>query len=342
MRELFCEIIMFIPEYTITNKILQNIASIEYVRAIAEHSVILNSWEKRQQKEAEVKFIRKNLNLEGIKIGEDEIRSFVDGITPFPAGIVQGIKKGLDITQNNSFSYELDEKDIIDLFYALSGMDIKKAQIYRNKKLPVFSSDTQKTNPEEILSQMTELLDWINGLDGRETHPLIKASIIKGKIMTMLPFSQYNEVISNLLAYRFLKNGKYTIKDFCHLEMAYTEDPLGYEDALESILTEEDMTTWINFFTGAMALEAIKKREEILLLSKDTKISQASGNADLTGRQERIVEYLQDYGKIQNKDFGTIFPNISEDSVLRDLKVLMDEDVIVKKGKTKSSRYELK
>jgi len=78
-----------------------------------------------------------------------------------------------------------------------------------------------------------------------------------------------------------------------------------------------------------------------LLLSKDTKISQASGSANLTERQEIIVEYLQDYGKIQNKDFGIILPDVSEDSVLRDLKALMDKDIVVKKGKTKSSRYEL-
>jgi len=86
---------------------------------------------------------------------------------------------------------------------------------------------------------------------------------------------------------------------------------------------------------------AEKKREEILLLSKDTKILQASGSAELTERQEIIVAYLQDYGKIQNKDFEIILPNVSEDSVLRDLKVLMDKGIVVKKGKTKSSRYEL-
>jgi len=51
---------------------------------------------------------------------------------------------------------------------------------------------------------------------------------------------------------------------------------------------------------------------------------------------------LQDYGMIQNKDFPNLFPNISEDTVLRELKKLLEKDLIVKKGKTKSSRYELK
>jgi DeoR/GlpR family transcriptional regulator of sugar metabolism len=59
-------------------------------------------------------------------------------------------------------------------------------------------------------------------------------------------------------------------------------------------------------------------------------------------RQERIIEYLQDYGMLQNKDFPRIFPNISEDTVLRDLKVLIDMGIIQKTGSTKSSRYVLR
>jgi len=215
---------MFIPEYTITNKILQNIASIEHVKAISEISVILNSWEKRQQKEAEIEFIRRNLLLEGIKTSENEIKKYVDGITPFPAGIVQGIKKGLEITQISTFSHELNEEDINQIYFALKELPPEDpqftAQIYRDKKTS--SLKTTETNPEEILSQMTEFLDWINSLDGRETHPLIKASIIKGKLMTMQPFATNNETMSNLLTYKILKSTEYTIKDFCHLEMALT------------------------------------------------------------------------------------------------------------------------
>ena len=51
---------------------------------------------------------------------------------------------------------------------------------------------------------------------------------------------------------------------------------------------------------------------------------------------------MQDYGVLQNKDFSRIFPDISEDTVLRDLKSLIDAGIVQKTGSTKSSRYELK
>ncbi len=328
---------MFIPEYTITNKILQNIAQIEHAKAVTEMCVILDSWKKRQQKEATIDFIRKNLLLEGIKVTEEEIKKYVDEITPFPAGIIQGIKKGLDITQYPSFPHETSEEDLNLLYLAIKDTQ-KPLQIFRDKK---YQNSEVESAPEEILSNITEFLDWINSLDGRETHPVVKAGIVKGRLMLIKPFVTNNEVASNLLAYKYLREANYNLNDYCHLEMAYVEDLLGYEDALESITKEGDMTTWINFYTSSMAFMAEKKREEILLLSKDTKISQASGGANLTQRQEIIVEYLQDYGKIQNKDFEVILPNVSEDSVLRDLKALMEEGIVVKKGKTKSSRYEL-
>ena len=339
--------IMFIPEYTITNKILQNIASIEYVKALADHSVILTSLENRQKKVAEVDFIRANLNLEGIKIGNEELNKYVDGIVPLPAGIIQGIKKSLDSIQNDTLSGEINEGDILEIFAQLSGYEEFQKQnisMYREK---IFQKQTEnlkneKVHPEEILSQMTELIDWTNSLDAKETHPLIKVAIIKGRIIELEPFRLYNEIMGNLVSHKVLNHCKYNLKGLSHLEMAYTTDLWGYKKALETISIEKDMTSWIDFYTEAMATKAGRKKEDILLLAKDTKISQASGDANLTERQNRIVEYLQDYGKIQNQDFSKIFPDISEDSVLRDLKVLIEEGVVVKRGKTKSSRYELR
>ena len=270
-------------------------------------------------------------------------------IVPFPAGIVRGIKRGLDFTRKYLPGYEINEEDLLQLYKELQDGRKDTVSMYRSQKLgewqmiPGPTSTFQNTDPSEILFQVAETLDWVNSLDGRETHPLIKASIIKGRLTIISPFAQYNETMGNLLALKFLINEKYTIRDFCHLEMAYAKDPAGYKEALLSIQKNEseDLTAWIEFYTGAGKLEAEKKREEILILSKDTKISQISGKSKLTQRQERIVEYLQDYGSLQNKDFSVLFPDISEDSILRDLKSLTAKGIVVKRGKTKSSWYEL-
>ncbi len=328
---------MYIPEYTITNGILTNIAVIEFVRATAQAKIILPSWEKNQQKEAKVQFIKSNLNILGIKEDLTEIRKVVDKIAENPARLVQSILTSIDIVRIGSQNYEIDEKDVEDLYRALIEIsEGSSLQMYREMTLE------NKTPPEEILSEVNGLLDWMNSLDGKETHPIIKTAIVKGRIMEIEPFRMYNELMSNLLAYQILKAHEYTINDFCRLEMAYAKDLPEYKYALETITKENDLTAWIDFYTDAMAREASNAKEQILLLAKDSKIARVTGTAKLSGRQERILAYLQDYGLIQNKDFPRIFPDISEDTVLRELKRLVEAGIVAKNGSTKLSRYELK
>lgn len=59
----------------------------------------------------------------------------------------------------------------------------------------------------------------------------------------------------------------------------------------------------------------------------------------LTERQVKLIEYITDVGYLQNKSFSTLFPDISEDSVLRDVQDLTKKNLIKKVGSTKSARY---
>ncbi len=338
---------MYIPEYTITNRILGSIATIEYLRAVAETKVILPSWQRKLKKEAKVKFFKDNLNMLGIKTDLEQIKKYIDGLQENPAELVDNISKSLNQVKILAQTSEIEEEDVKNLYASLTGNNLSqknKLQIYRNRQI------TGKTDPEELLAEMVRFLDWLNSLDGKETHPLIRASIIKARIINLMPFKNYNELMSNLLAAQILKASRYDIKGYCRLEMAYAGDPAGYRKVRETLTTkasninnpeEEDLTTWIDFYLERMASDAAKKKEEILLLAKDTKIAAVTGRSKLSKRQEKIVSYLQDYGIIQNKDFEKLFPNISEDTVLRELKKLIKKDIVVKKGRTKSSRYEL-
>jgi DeoR/GlpR family transcriptional regulator of sugar metabolism len=59
----------------------------------------------------------------------------------------------------------------------------------------------------------------------------------------------------------------------------------------------------------------------------------------LTERQMKLIEYLTDTGFIQNQMFVTVFPDVSEDTVLRDLQDLIKKRLIKKVGSTKGARY---
>ena len=62
----------------------------------------------------------------------------------------------------------------------------------------------------------------------------------------------------------------------------------------------------------------------------------------LTDRQLKIIEYIQETGYLQNKAFDMLFPMVSEDTILNELKGLIKAGIIRKQGKTKAAKYIMK
>ena len=59
----------------------------------------------------------------------------------------------------------------------------------------------------------------------------------------------------------------------------------------------------------------------------------------LTERQIKIIEYIQKIGYLQNKSFASLFPMVSEDTILNELKGLIKEGIVKKSGSTKGAKY---
>lgn len=330
---------MFLPEYSITPKTLKNISSTEYGKAIIENTTILPSWESQLKKEALVKIVHGSLQLLGINVDQQKIKASVDNINkPInqeATNIIRAAKLAEEISKNN----ELEEVDLKYIHKTLAEGILPKIKqgAYRGNKI------LGKASPEQILAQIVQLFDWYNSLDAKETHPIITSGIIKAYLEVIKPFEELNNIASNLLTYTSLNTLGYGFKDFISLENYYKNTKNEYDDQIGSLDPDEpDFTRWIEYFSDGLSSEVSTTAQNVKLLAKDTKIAKATGRTRLTPRQERIIEYLQDYGLLQNKDFPILFPDVSEDTVLRDLKTLIDIDIVQKTGSTKSSRYELK
>jgi len=62
----------------------------------------------------------------------------------------------------------------------------------------------------------------------------------------------------------------------------------------------------------------------------------------LSERQIIILELLQNQGTVTSQDAQKILPNVSVDTILRDMKDLIEKEVIKKHGVTKGVTYSLK
>ena len=104
------------------------------------------------------------------------------------------------------------------------------------------------------------------------------------------------------------------------------------------------MTKWLEYFTEGLAIELSKIKDKVEKISIDGKLRQKLGNKPLmlSDRQLKIVEYIQETGYLQNKAFESLFPMISEDTILNELKGLLKTGIIRKQGKTKGAKYIMK
>ena len=325
---------MFIPEFTITNKILRNITQVEYSKALIENTPILSSWENQLQKEARVRALQGSLVQIGLNVPQDYVKKYIEGLSEKNNIEMVKMNEVFDFIDEKRRSNDLHEEDIRNLYHILHSGSHQPS--YRKNQSEGFVS------PQEILSEMVQLMDWYNSLDARETHPLLVAGVVKARIDLIQPYDQKSTIISNLAARVILYTNGFEINRYYCLEEHYAQSQQRYMNKLDTIERDEgEMTEWLEYFTEGLAHEISNIKEKVMLLARDTKVAKVSGRVKLTERQERIVEYLQDYGILQNKDFARVFPGISEDSVLRDLKSLINKGLLVKSGSTKSSRYEL-
>ncbi len=307
---------MFVPEYTLTAKTLKSISAVEYGRAIIENTVILQNWEKQMQNQTLTDSVYSNLQLEGFNTSTEDTTE------------VHNMKTALTADGQN----EISENDLKNINRALTGKIV-----YRSSPIP------DKIKPAEILAEIVEFFDWLNSMDARDSHPVIVAAIAKAQLEKIVPFENYNSASANIIALMVLRSFNYSLRGFVDVSLYFNRGKKEYFEHIKTLTTRfNDFTQWIEYFSEGFAAQTVSVQEKVKLLAKDTKIAKASGRIKLTARQEKIVEYLQDYGILQNKDFIKLFPDKSEDSILRDLKVLIDYSIIHKAGSTKSSRYELK
>lgn len=320
----------FIPEYTITSHILKNISGIEYSKAIVETTAILPNWQNQLIIEAKARTIAFSLQRFGLNIHVDNVKKRLNRM---PAQLPKEVDKYIEaLAKVEEFAkirdFEEDEVKVIE-------------EIFTGKKSYRTSYIAGTVHPEEILAEMTKLLDWNNSLDARETHPVITSALLKAQLEYINPFDKTTSLISDIITILSLKTGNYHILSYYSLEEYYFHTQRDYQNILKDAFENDDFTRWLEYFTEGFNREITNIAENVKIMARDTKLVKAAPNMRLTERQQRVVTYLQDYGMLQNKDFSAIFPDISEDTVLRELKALMKKGVVVKRGSTKSSRYEL-
>ena len=199
----------------------------------------------------------------------------------------------------------------------------------------------------EVPYLIADFVDWLNNLTSREIHPAIRAAIAQYILVAIHPFVEGNGRVSRAFAMLPLYVEGYDIRRLFSLEEYFDRNAETYYNTLQSThelssdIFKRDLTNWITYFTEALAIELSRVKAKVQSLSRDIKLKQKLGGKQLhlTERQIKLVEYMQQFGGLRMPDAQQLLPMVSDDTIWRDLKKLVDSGAVEKRGSTKGAYY---
>lgn len=357
---------MFIPKYTITDNILNRVGSIDGCLEIANYCLLSNLWLARLQREALEKTIFHTAHIEGNQIAFEDIKAILDGKEVEASGV--DVKEIINLQLTHKFLDEIVAKvgvskdyyftieTILEMHRLLFNeiLDPSIAGQWRSKQVAIKNIQTGEisfTPPPaaEIPYLIEDLFNWVNSDRAKQLHPVVKSGIIHFEVSRIHPFTRGTGKIARAITLLLLNLDGYDFKKGLCLEESYDESPMEYYLTIQAVANspvldaqERDLTPWLDFFVNGFASQASVTKEKIKRLSTDSKVKDKLGEKiELNERQVVIMEYLHRHKLMYNKDFRKIFPDFSDDTVLRELRFLRKKGLIKKEGGTKKAAYVL-
>lgn len=362
---------MYEPHFAITNNLLTYISRIESAKAVIDNAPLVPAWEAKFRDEALSRAVHFGTKIEGNELTQAQAEQVVrlEGyVDPKDVAARTGIiARDRDIQEVINYRNVLKWIDAQDPAHAHQLLSVKTLKTlhsltmqrlidedyighYRDKQVIVRSAaDGGVAFRPPVSAEVPYLVDdffaWLNADEQQHLHPIIKGAITHYQLVYIHPFIEGNGRAARGMATLALYTLGYDFKRFFSLEQYFDNDVEAYYQALLSVQQTEkhDLTYWLEYFCYGLAIEIDKVRLQVQKLSKDLKMKRDLGEqVALSERQIILLELLNNQGEISSQDAQQVLPNVSVDTILRDLKDLIEKNVVKKAGVTKGVTYSLK
>lgn len=349
---------MYAPKYSISNKILKNIGIIEAAKEVIENAPLVPSFEKQFQSDAIVRTVYHGTHIEGNDLTMVQTKRVLEGeeVYAHPRDIQEvinyrNVMELLDELAVKRGGYDIEMlKDIHKLtVYKIVAED--KIGVIRNVNVVEKDEATGETvfSPPpfvEVPYLLEDFFTWLNEPASRDTHSVLRAGIAHYILVAIHPFVEGNGRTIRAFTTLMLMREGYDVKRFFSLEEHFDNNPNAYYEAFNLVdrqspnIGARDLTPWLEYFTEVLGVELTKVKDRVRKLSVDTRLRVRFGEqVSLSERQMRLVEYISDQGGGGMQELKKVLPMVSDDTILRDVRGLLEKGIIKKEGSTKASRY---
>lgn len=362
---------MYQPHFVITQNLLTYISKIEAAKEVIDNAALVPAWEAKFRDDARVRTVHYGTKIEGNDLTQAQAEQVIRLTSSDPqdvaekAGIVarerdiqevinyRNVLNWIDQWENftpRPFSLSEDVLKTLHQITVQRIIDTQYVGTYRDKQVVVRSaSDGSVAFRPPIAAEIPYLIEdffsWFNSPQTQQMHPIFKAAITHYQLVYIHPFIEGNGRTARAIATLVLYSSGYDFKKFFSIEKYFDDDVERYYAALLSVQQQnnQDLTYWLEYFCYGLAIEIDKVKQQVLKLSKDLKLKRQLGDqVALSERQIVLLELLQNQPTISSQDAQQVLPNVSVDTILRDIKDLLQKGVVEKQGVTKGVTYRLK
>ena len=361
---------MYKPNFTITNNLLTYITRIESAKTLIDNAPLVPAWEAKFRDEAFTRTVHYGTKIEGNDLTKEQAQQIVrmsDDVDSKQVAQKAGIlARDRDIQEvlnyRNVISWiekqrtgdikNVFTQDTLKILHKLTVSRVVEdnySGVYRDKQVIVKSATNASIvyRPPvsmEIPYLLNDFFEWVASDEFNLIHPIFRAAIVHYQLVYIHPFIEGNGRTARAMATLILYLLGYDFKRFFSIEQYFDSDVEAYYNALLSVqqTQEHELTYWLEYFCYGLAIEIDKVRNQVTRLSKDLKLKKQLGEqVALSERQIILLELFQQQDKVTSDDMKSVLPNISVDTILRDVKDLIEKNVIQKHGVTKGVHYKL-
>lgn len=345
-------VIVFKAKFKISNKTASALTAVERTRGFLEAAVLSQEWLEKMQNKALILEAHHTTHIEGTQLTLKKSEQLWSGqhlsdVDADDARELLNYRDAFELVSNyvghgGTITEGLIREIHKRLVHAVRG-DAATPGIYRKIQNYVVNSKTKEviyTPPPvyEISGMMQELIDWLN--EEKEIHPVLMSGIAQFQLVHIHPFLDGNGRTARLLSTLCLYQKGYDFKKLFTISEFYDRNRKDYYEAIQSVRKSNmDMTQWLEYFSEGLATQL----REIKDLGKQViRQSISMKEYHLSERQKLAVNYMAVEGQISIQQFEKICPNITKRTLQRELKDLIDKDLVVSRGATTSLVYSLK
>ena len=341
----------FTPRFTITNGIAAGLTRIERARGFLEAAMLSEDWVREMGRRALVLEAHHTTHIEGTQLTLSQAEQLLAG-NPAPGTDPDDVRELLNY--KNAFEFVSDYLEEGGPITEGLVREIHKRLVegvrggaacpgaYRQMQNYVVNSATGEiiyTPPpvHEVPIMMAALVDWLNR--EQDIHPVLVSGIAQFQLVHIHPFLDGNGRTSRLLSTLCLYRAGYDFKRLFTISEYYDRDRPAFYRAIQSVREQAmDMTGWLEYYVDGLTtqLSEVRERGE-QAIRRDVLVKEHR----LSDRQAKALAYILAHGSLTIQDFESLCPNVNRRSLQRDLKVMVNQGLVITEGETHQLIYRL-